>query len=199
MNSDVNRAAVEGLKKIRSFYPHFIFHIRHTLRLSFFSLVLLTACTGIANASSLEEGLHAFQKGDYTLAHQLWKPLAEQGNAQAQYNLGLLYEQGLGVEQHLRTAMTLYRAAAQQGNADAQYNLGVMHANGRSVFKNRKRAAEWWQLAADQQHPDALYNLGVLYFYGNGVKKDRAKAEQLWRQAKALGNKRAEQALAEAQ
>jgi TPR repeat protein len=174
---------------------HFTLHVRRILRRLALSLLTLLVLSGVSIASPLDDGLHAFNEGNYPLAHQFWKPLAEQGNSRAQYNLGLLYEQGLGVAQHLRTAMALYRAAAQQGDADAQYNLGLMYAEGKSVFKNRKRAAEWWQKAADQQHPKALFNLGVLYFYGNGVKRDKAMALQLWKRAAAMGNVHAGRAL----
>ena len=74
---------------------------------------------------------------------------AEQGNAQAQYNLGVMYEQGQGVRQDVAQAAQWFRKAAEQGFAEAQYNLGVMHANGLGVRQNYKIAKEWFGKACD--------------------------------------------------
>ncbi len=148
-----------------------------------------------AQAGPLDDGLQAYNTGDYQRAHDLWKPLAQQGDAKAQYNLALLYENGKGAPRHLRTAMTLYRAAAEQGYAPAQYNLGLMYAQGKSVFKNRSRAAHWWERAAAQNHPEALYNLGVLLVYGYGIKKEPVRALALWERSALLGYTKARQAL----
>ena len=73
------------------------------------------------------KGFAAYQSGDYATALREWTPLAKQGDAVAQYNLGVMYAQGQGVPQDYKTAVKWYRLAAEQGNADAQYNLGVMY------------------------------------------------------------------------
>ena len=75
----------------------------------------------------------AYESKDYATALKLWRPLAEQGDAQAQYNLGIMYDNGQGVPQDDAEAVKWYRKAAEQGIAKAQYNLGVMYANGRGV------------------------------------------------------------------
>lgn len=162
---------------------------------AFILLLFFSSAVPPAHAGPLDDGLRAFNAGDYVHAHDIWKPLAQQGNARAQYNLALLYENGKGVEQHLRTALTLYRAAAEQGYAPAQYNLGQMYARAKSVFKSHRKAAYWWEKAAAQDHPDALFNLGVLYAYGNGVKKDPEHALELWEKSAMLGYPRARQTL----
>ena len=74
---------------------------------------------------------------------------AEQGNAAAQFNLGVMYENGQGVRQDYVQAVQWYRKAAEQGDAQAQYNLGVMYDNGQVVRQNYKIAKEWFGKACD--------------------------------------------------
>ena len=77
-----------------------------------------------------KKGLDAHERGDYVTALKEWRPLAERGDANAQSNLGVMYDKGQGVPQDDKTAVKWYTLAAEQGNALAQYNLGVMYANG---------------------------------------------------------------------
>ena len=80
---------------------------------------------------------------------------AEQGVADAQYNLGAMYRYGRGVPQNYKTALKWYTLAAEQGNADAQYNLGQMYRKGQGhLFNtgNNKTALKWYTLAAEQGH-----------------------------------------------
>ena len=79
--------------------------------------------------------------------------LANQGDATAQYNLGLMYANGQGVTQSYTEAVKWYRLAADQGFAQAQFNLGNMYANGRGVAKDYVEAERWWRLVADQESP----------------------------------------------
>ena len=76
------------------------------------------------------------------------KALAENGNAIAQSNLGVVYEKGKGVEQDFKEAFKWYQKAADQGDAKAQNNLGVMYANGQGVEQNYVTAYAWWNIAA---------------------------------------------------
>jgi TPR repeat protein len=108
-------------------------------------------------ASDFGNALDAADRGDYATALSLWRPLAQQGNALAQYNLGLMYFHGLGVVRDYREAVKWYRLAAQQGNPIAQYNLGMMYFNGLGVAQDPVRAHMWLNLsAAAQGHPDAV-------------------------------------------
>ncbi len=87
---------------------------------------------------------------------------AEQGFAAAQYNLGVMYDNGQGVRQDDAQAVQWYRKAAEQGIAEAQYNLGVMYDNGQGVRQNYKIAKEWFGKACDnglQQSCDAYRTL----------------------------------------
>ena len=87
------------------------------------TLAVLLASTGMSVSQDFEKGGDAFERGDYATALREWTPLAEQGDADAQYNLGLMYDQGWGVSQDYRTAVKWYTLAAEQGDAYAQTNL----------------------------------------------------------------------------
>jgi TPR repeat protein len=81
---------------------------------------------------------------------RLFRPLAEQGSAIPQYNVGAMYENGKGVPQDFAEALKWYRLAAAQGGAGAEYNLGGMYANGKGVERNYIIAHMWFNLAAAQ-------------------------------------------------
>lgn len=92
--------------------------------------------------------IQAAKAGDYKTAFGLFKPLAEQGNAQAQYYLGVLYAQGNGVAQDYKQAVSWYIKAAEQGLTDAQYNLGVLYGNGAGVPQDYVMSYMWFDVAA---------------------------------------------------
>jgi hypothetical protein len=80
------------------------------------------------------------------------RALAEQGNALAQWRLGVMYDNGEGVPEDDAEAVRWYRLAAEQGLVPAQFNLGVKYANGRGVPQDYVLAYMWWNLAAAQEH-----------------------------------------------
>ena len=136
-------------------------------------LFLAVALTPVAaGAAPYEEGLVAYTSGDYATALRLWRPLAEQGEAHAQHNLGVMYRDGQGVPLDHAKAVYWYTRAAEQGHADAQTSLGIMYYDGLGVSRNYAEAAKWFQLAAEQGHALAQNNLGVMYALGNGVLRD---------------------------
>ncbi len=112
-------------------------------------LLMLVApgCTG------LDEGLAAAKRGDYATALREFRPLAEQGNAQAQYYIGFMYRKGRGVPQDDAEAAKWYRKAAAQGNAEAQNNLGGMYRKGRGVPQDYAEAVKWYRKAAGHHNP----------------------------------------------
>ena len=121
------------------------------------------ACTLLLLSSALvqagfDEGLVAANKGDYQTAFKEWKPLAEQGDAVAQFNLGIMYYNGQGVAQNYTQAFYWYNKAAAQGDAYAQYNLGVMYSTGRGIPQNYKIAYILFNLAASNGDADATQN-----------------------------------------
>ena len=101
---------------------------------------------------------------------------AEQGNADAQYNLGVMYHEGRSVPQDYTEAARWFLRAAEQGNAEAQYNLGVMYHEGRSVPQDYVQAAKWFHKAAEQGSAPAQSNLGVMHANGDGVPEDYVQA-----------------------
>ena len=110
----------------------------------------------------LQQGLEATKRGDYQTAFKLWLPLAEQGDASAQFNLGMMYDKGEGVKQDDVEAVKWYRQAAEQGYAKAQYNLGVMYYQGEGVRQDKGQAKEWFGKACDNGHQDGCKYYGKL-------------------------------------
>lgn len=96
---------------------------------------------------SFDDGLMAYSRGDSEGAMEIWRPLAKQGHAAAQYSLGLLYQRGEGVVASSKTAAKWYRLAANHGDPDAQLNLGLLYANGDGVTRDYERAYMWFSLA----------------------------------------------------
>jgi len=133
--------------------------------------------------AGFEEGVQAYKNGDYATAARAWLPLAQQGDARAQFLLGSLYAQGYGVPQDYSVATQWFRRAAEQGHVAAQYNLGVRYHEGRGAPRDPSQAAEWFWRAAQQGFARAQYNLGVLYANGDGVQRDASQAAQWFRQA----------------
>ncbi len=114
----------------------------------------LTACglavcllTQTAVAGAFEDGKAAYQRKNYPKALQLFRPLAEKGDAGAQHFLGFMYANGQGVAQDIPEALKWYQRAADQGNAAAQNNLGLMYLKGNSVPQDYVQAHIWFNLA----------------------------------------------------
>jgi TPR repeat protein len=95
-------------------------------------------------------GYQSYLKGDYKAAYEEWLPLAELGDVEAQYNLGVMFDEGAGVAQDFAAAAAWYRKAAEQGFVDAQSNLGIMYYHGQGVDRDVAEAAHWFRRAASQ-------------------------------------------------
>ena len=121
-----------------------------TLKRALAAIILVLNFASPVAAGPVEDAIAAQGRGDYATALRLFRPLADQGDALAQYNLGVMYSNGQGVPQNYAEAMKWYRLAANQGDADAQYNLGVMYDNGQGVPQDYAEAVKWYRLAADQ-------------------------------------------------
>jgi TPR repeat protein len=112
---------------------------------------------------------------------------ANAGDANAQYNLGVMYETGHGVPEDYAQAVSWFRQAADQGLAGAQFNLGVMYRNGDGVPQDYAQAVAWYRQAAEQRDADAQLSLGNAYHFGQGVSQDYAQAVSWYRQAADQG------------
>jgi len=144
-----------------------------------FIAAILLLCSSIARADDFENGVKAYQEGNYDQAIKLFRPLAIQGDANSQRYLGIMYFDGKGVTQDYQEAVKWYLLAAEQGNASAQYNLGLKYDYGKGVTQDYKEAVKWYLLAAEQGSASAQYNLGVMYDNGEGVIQDYVRAN-MW-------------------
>ena len=145
---------------------------------------------GFAGAE-MELAFRASKSGDDVAAVEWYRKAADQGFAEAQFNLGKMYSAGLGVGRNKKEAENWYRKAADQGFADAQCSLGEMLDASRSC-KFSQEAVEWYRKAAEQGLADAQFNLGKMYASGSGVSKNEKEAVHWFR-------KSAEQGFADAQ
>ncbi len=117
---------------------------------------------GMPTWTILGGGYQSYLKGDYSAAYKEWLPLAELGDVEAQFNLGVMYDQGAGVDQSLEKAADWYRKAAEQGFIDAQTNMGIMYFDGQGVPRDHNEASRWFQLAAGQGDTEASAYLAKL-------------------------------------
>ena len=142
-----------------------------------------------AGAQDFATGVTAFQRGDYATAIKNWMPLAEKGDAEAQRNVGIMFQQGLGVPQSDVDAVYWYRKAAESGHARAQQNLGVMYQEGAGVPLDYSEAAKWYRMAARGGNVPAKLNLGVMLERGvPGMPLNVIEAHMWYNLAAAQGN-----------
>lgn len=114
------------------------------------------------DAASYQGGVDAYAKGDFAVALEKLKPLAEQGKAQAQFNLGLMYREGKGVPQDSKEAATWLSKAAEQGHVEAQENLGLSYATGSGVERDWVQADKWFGIAAASGKETAVNNQRIV-------------------------------------
>ncbi|MFQ5784790.1 MAG: tetratricopeptide repeat protein, partial [Alphaproteobacteria bacterium] len=138
--------------------------------------------------ADFREGYAAYQSGDYPAAAREFAALANEGDARAQFNLGVMYDKGEGVPQDYAEAAKWFRKAAEQGLAVAQTNLGVYFQRGKGVAQDYEKAAEWYRKAAEQDYATAQYNLGVLFEIGKGVAQSDVDAAEWYRKAAEQDN-----------
>src|SRR5207249_10269542 len=103
------------------------------IRGAILAVVLSMAIVRTAVAGPFEDAVAAYGRGDFATAIGLFRPLADRGLVSAQFNLGVMYDNGQGVPQNDAEALRWYRLAAEQGHATAQNNVGFMYATGRGV------------------------------------------------------------------
>ena len=152
----------------------------------------LTALPIILSSASwgddLALGQEAYYSGDYQAALTNWQPLAEDGQAGAQFGMGLLYGNGFGVALDDDLALKWYLLAAEQGHAEAQCNIAVMYANGWGVPQDNDEAFRWYSLSAAQGTVPAQVSLAKMYAGGYGAEKDNVQALKWFTIASSLGD-----------
>lgn len=125
---------------------------------TFLIIASLLLFFNVAWADMFADGIAANQRGDYASAARIFQRLASQGDADAQYNLGVLYMNGRGVAQDDFQAVKWYQSAAAQGNWNAQTNLGRMYAHGKGIKQDDVHALMWFILGAVSGYPHSVKN-----------------------------------------
>ena len=151
-------------------------------RFQIFLQIICLAVTMIftieTNAQAMENanfqaGIKAYQANNLPLAYKEFLTAAKDGHADSQFNVALMYEQGIGVSKDEKEAVVWYGKSAAHGNAAAQFNLGVLYENGRGTKIDYVKANELYRKASAQGDPLAIGNLGMLYVRGQGVKENK--------------------------
>jgi TPR repeat protein len=138
--------------------------------------------SSIASAD-YRDGQDAYASGNYQAAILEWIPIAKDGDAKAQYNLGWMRANGKGTAQDFQEAVDWYTKSAKQGYIHAQYNLANLYLRGQGVTQNDKLAFSWFLKAAEQGDAPAQYNLGRMYLLGTGADKNYYEARFWIKQA----------------
>ena len=145
--------------------------------------MLATALSAPLSAQTVKAGIDAWQRADYASAVAIWRPLAEGGDADAQFNLGQAYRLGRGVQLDLSAARVWFERAARKGHVDAETTLGLL------TFQNGDRVTglKWLKAAADQGEPRAMLVYGTALFNGDSIPQDRLLAYAYVSRAAAQG------------
>ena len=144
---------------------------------------VIAAFAASATAGPLEDGEAAWSRGDYATALALLRPLADQGVAQAQATLGIMYDNGQGVPRDDSAAVAWFRKAADQGHPHAEYDLALKYSQGRGVSRDDEAARSWFEKAAGHGDPEAMYRLGDAFEFGKGTAIDYVEAYQWYDRA----------------
>jgi TonB family protein len=148
-------------------------------------LILLVALhlPAVPVQADFRAGLDAYEQGNFSQAFEEWHLLAKRGNADAQFQLGDLYDTGQGISQDPHKAACWYRQSfrwyekdAESGNDWSQYRLGVHYDKGLGVEEDKEAALHWYRLAAEQGHAISQFQLSYAYVSGEGVDRDFLKA-----------------------
>jgi TPR repeat protein len=150
----------------------------------------------IAPSIRFQEGVTAYDQGDFKRAFDIWLPLAQGGDLAAMRNVALLMRKGEGTVKDPKRALWFYEEAGRKGFALAQLNAAFMYLEGDGIPKELDAAAFWFHEAALAGSPIAQYNLGVMYEGGLGIDKDLPRALGWYALAARSGNQHAMDRLA---
>jgi len=139
------------------------------------TIAVLLGSVGGGVSADYQKGLTAVQSGNYATALREFRVLAEQGHAGAQYNLGLMYDNGRGVTQDYKESVKWYSKSIEQGHAEAQYNMGVMYGNGNGVNQNNVYAHMWFDIVASNGDENGRINRDIV---ANRMTKEQLREAQ---------------------
>ena len=152
-------------------------------------LPLLATLTGILlGCSDYQQARSAYAAGDYTKAHQLFQGLAESGDTKAQYDLSLMYIQGIGTKQNIEQGLVWLNRAAEKGNIEAMLELGVLYQKIDTLENAPQLALYWFEKAAMAGSAVGQYNLAHIYMDGGQTAIDLPKAYIWMSLSDATGN-----------
>ena len=143
--------------------------------------------TSLTQANTLEEAKQKLAEKDFAAAHAIYLSLANQNDAKACYNLGLMYQDGDGVAKNLDEAVKWYTKSANLGYKEAQYTLGALVFQRQIQTISYSQAVTYYEQAAQQGHVKSQLNLGMLYFRGDVIAQDLSAAVQ-WLSLAASNN-----------
>ena len=133
-------------------------------------------------------GLNAMDREHYATAFRAWKGLADSGEAEAQNNLGFLYQHGHGAKQSYTKAIRFYEMASDQGLPEATHNLGMLYFQGYGVPQNYDQAKRFFMKAAEKKLAASEYMLGLIYYQGHGLMQNYPRAKTYFIRAAKNGN-----------
>ena len=139
---------------------------------------LLLAVLVAPARADFQDGVKAYNQGDYAAALKQWKPLAEGGHGDAQNNLGIMYDQGEAVAEDQAKAVRWFRDAASQGLSDAQNNLGRMYELGRGVDQDTVQAHKWYNIAVAKGNDAARRNVERALLRLDELRKKKEEADR---------------------
>ena len=139
-------------------------------------------------SNDFDKAVEVYNKGSYIQALNTFYVLAKNGDAEAQYNVGMIYANGKGVKADLSEAMKWYEKAALQGHIEAQHALGLLNTHaGNYIFANPEDSVKWFRAAAEQGHASSQHFLADAYVEGDGVVRNYAEAAKWYQKAAIQG------------
>jgi TPR repeat protein len=178
-----------------------LFNFRSSGLISLPSIVVLLFAFNMiglqtAVAQSYEEGRKAYINGNFKEAFKILRPLAKNGDSEAQKMLGIMYDYGHGVKADSEKALVWYLRSAEQGHPAVQYQVGAKYFRGDGVRQDYQEAAKWWEMSANGGQVDAQFNLGLMYFRGLSISANDKKAAELFSLAANQGHGHGQYSLA---
>ena len=168
----------------------------HLLKFCFYLTLLYTISV---NATDLEAGKAAYLDQKYENALKILKPLAKEGNSEAQHYIELIKKTGYNTEpsyedgkaaylkNDFKRALEILKPLAEGGDSWSQYILSLMYESGQGVKKSQEESMKWLILAAESGVPKIQYDLGIRYFYGYGVEQNYIEAAKWWESSANAG------------
>lgn len=167
--------------------------------LSILLVPLSVAASAAPSSDPLADALRTLETGRHQQGVQMLTPLANGGNALAQYRLGMLYYHGQGIGEDEKMAIYWWKKAAAQGNVESMFQLGSAFLFGSQTAKfvpdPDREAAMWYFQAASAGHAEAQYHLGLLFLAGKGVVENRQESARWMQKAAMQGHPEAKKAL----